>query len=66
MQLGITDAGADCSGRLACVPSSEPPPPQVDGVTKAPPPPGGCCDAGELASIWLAGPVLMVLRRRRR
>jgi photosystem II stability/assembly factor-like uncharacterized protein len=65
-QLGVTNPGADCSGRLACVPASEAPP-QVDGVTKAPaPPPGGCCDAGELASIWLVGPVLMILRRRRR
>jgi hypothetical protein len=67
MQLGITNAGADCSGRLACMPGSEPPPPKVDGVTKAPtPPPGGCCDAGAVASFWLAVPVLMILRRRRR
>jgi hypothetical protein len=69
MQLGITNAGADCSGRLACVASPPPDgmPPPVDGVIKSPPPPpGGCCDAGEIASLWLVVPIVGVLRRRRR
>jgi len=67
MQLGITMPGADCSGRLACVAMPDGPPPTVDGVIKSPPPPpGGCCDAGELASLWLAVPILAVFRRRRR
>lgn len=65
-QLGVTNPGADCAGRLACD-ASESAPPKVDGVTKAPPPPpGGCCDAGAIASIWLVVPVLMIVRRRRR
>jgi hypothetical protein len=67
MQLGIAMPGAECSGRLACVAMPDGPPP-VDGVIKSPPPPpsGGCCDAGELASMWLALPILGLLRRRRR
>jgi hypothetical protein len=63
MQLGITNPGADCAGRLACVASPEPPPPQVDGAIKLPPPPGGCCEAGGTAPWWLG---LLALRRRRR
>jgi hypothetical protein len=67
MQLGVAMPGADCSGRLACVASPDGPPPAVDGVIHSPPPPpGGCCDAGELASLWLAIPIVGVLRRRRR
>jgi hypothetical protein len=67
MQMGITNPGADCSGRLACIAPGEPAPPRVDGVIKTPPPPpGGCCDAGAIASIWLTVPILTILRRRRR
>ena len=67
MQMGITNPGADCSGRLACVPAQAGDPPPSRDVIKAPPPPGGgCCDAGATGSWWLALPLVVVLRRRRR
>jgi hypothetical protein len=66
MQQGITNAGADCSGRLACVAPPMEAPPSRDVIKAPSPPSGGCCDAGATGSPWLALSVLFVLRRRRR
>lgn len=67
MQLGITNAGADCSGRLACIATPPGDMTPTRDVIKAPPPPGGgCCDAGTAGSWWLAFPIVVVFRRRRR